>query len=229
MTQKEFLEKAQAVHKDKYDYSITEFKCTQDKVKITCRIHGVFEQGAATHLKGSGCQKCPKPSSALKELKAREEFLQQATAVHQDRYDYRHVKNVLKPVTIICKLHGEFKQAKRNHLRGGGCPTCRVISRKESFLKRAIEIHKGKYSYSKMDFKNRVSKIEIICPVHGSFFQRPAIHIEGWGCRKCSAKEPSIWEKQLAEYLKQKGIRFEPEKSWSDCKCKSQLRFDFYL
>lgn len=46
-----------------------------------------------------------------------------------------------------------------------------------------------KYDYSKVKYHNRKTKIEIICPVHGSFFQDPTHHLEGKngkGCSKCA-------------------------------------------
>lgn len=55
---KEWIEKAKAIHGDKYDYSLVEYKTTHKKVKIICKEHGVFEQTASNHLKGCGCPSC---------------------------------------------------------------------------------------------------------------------------------------------------------------------------
>ena len=58
----------------------------------------------------------------------------------------------------------------------------------EEFIQRAEAIHgKDTYNYSKVTYKNRQTKVEIICPTHGSFFQTPSSHIGmGCGCRKCA-------------------------------------------
>jgi 5-methylcytosine-specific restriction endonuclease McrA len=61
-TTKQFVEKAKAVHGDKYDYSLVEYKNSGTKVKIICPIHGVFEQSPYTHSIGHGCPKCRQPS-----------------------------------------------------------------------------------------------------------------------------------------------------------------------
>lgn len=57
----------------------------------------------------------------------------------------------------------------------------------EKILKRCDEIHDRKYDYSKakepMFFKD---KIEIICPIHGSFWQRLINHYQGSECPKCA-------------------------------------------
>jgi hypothetical protein len=47
-----FFKRCFEIHGDKYDYSITEFKNSNDKVKIICREHGIFEQKASAHTSG---------------------------------------------------------------------------------------------------------------------------------------------------------------------------------
>lgn len=60
-TTKEFIEKAKLVHKDKYNYSKTEYKNTaMNKVIIICPEHGDFEQTCSDHLSGAGCPACAK-------------------------------------------------------------------------------------------------------------------------------------------------------------------------
>ncbi len=53
-----FVNKAKQVHGDKYDYSLVDYKNNRDKVKIICKIHGVFEQKPNAHLCGHGCVLC---------------------------------------------------------------------------------------------------------------------------------------------------------------------------
>ena len=54
------------------------------------------------------------------------------------------------------------------------------------FIKRARIVHRDKYDYSKSLYLGSREKIEIICPVHGSFFQLPTNHLSGRGCKECS-------------------------------------------
>lgn len=42
------------------------------------------------------------------------------------------------------------------------------------------------YSYSKVIYINQKTKVEIICPIHGSFWQLPYSHKKGHGCNKCN-------------------------------------------
>lgn len=55
---KEFIEKANKVHNNKYDYSLVEYKNSKSKITIICPIHGEFQQTPISHIKGSGCASC---------------------------------------------------------------------------------------------------------------------------------------------------------------------------
>ena len=59
-TNEEFVSDAQRVHgKDTYDYSETVYTGMANKVKIRCKLHGVFEQCAHNHVNGGqGCPNC---------------------------------------------------------------------------------------------------------------------------------------------------------------------------
>lgn len=53
-----FVDRATKVHGDKYDYSKVTFTVTNEKVLITCPIHGDFKQVVTKHLLGSECPQC---------------------------------------------------------------------------------------------------------------------------------------------------------------------------
>ena len=56
----EWIRKSQEQHSNKYTYELVKdfSKITKNIVKITCPIHGPFEQYARSHMTGNGCQKC---------------------------------------------------------------------------------------------------------------------------------------------------------------------------
>ena len=60
---------------------------------------------------------------------------------------------------------------------------------KDEFIKRAIEKYGNKFSYNLNNFTGLCgNKIEIICPVHGIFEQKPRIFLLPnckTGCKKC--------------------------------------------
>ena len=55
---KVFIEEAKRVHGDLYEYHKVEYKNTNTKVCIVCKIHGDFWQTPSNHLKGKGCPYC---------------------------------------------------------------------------------------------------------------------------------------------------------------------------
>lgn len=57
-TKWQFIEDAQKVHGNKYDYSNVEYVNCKKKVKITCPLHGDFMITPDGHLQGRGCPVC---------------------------------------------------------------------------------------------------------------------------------------------------------------------------
>jgi len=56
----------------------------------------------------------------------------------------------------------------------------------EMFITRAINVHGDRYDYSKVVYINTKTKVCIICPEHGVFWQTPNGHIRGGGCKACA-------------------------------------------
>lgn len=72
----------------------------------------------------------------------------------------------------------------------------------EEFIKRAKAIHGDRYDYSKVAYSGVNNKVEIICPVHGSFFQSKRLHIDRQnGCLQCSKSLPKRKEITSVEFL----------------------------
>lgn len=55
----------------------------------------------------------------------------------------------------------------------------------DEFIAKAKAVHGEKYDYSMANYTNAHDKIQIICSAHGSFLQRAASHLRGYGCFKC--------------------------------------------
>ena len=120
------------------------------------------------------------------------EFIEKAKKVHGERYDYSKVEyiNAHTKVCIVCPIHGEFWQTPNNHTnktKPKGCPKCagKLVTDTDSFIKEARKIHGDKYDYSKVRYINAHTKVCIICPIHGEFWQLPTNHLRGKGCQKC--------------------------------------------
>ena len=100
-TKEEVIVAFQKIHGDRYDYSLVEYTSNGSKVKIICKIHGVFEPIPSNHLKGSGCPDCGGNTRYDDE-----KIIAAFRKVHGDRYDYSNVKYVSakKKVKINCKI-----------------------------------------------------------------------------------------------------------------------------
>lgn len=187
---KKFINKSIEVHGDKYDYSKVEYKNIHTKVIITCPEHGDFSQSPNNHQKGHGYIEC----SGTKQ-RTTKEFIDESKIIHGDTYDYSKVdySSLRNRVTIVCSIHGEFKQHPSNHLKGHGCEKCsfKLISdvksfSKKEFIEKSKKIYGDKYNYEKVDYKTMVVDVIIGCKEHGDFTQQPYIHSVGSGCPQCS-------------------------------------------
>lgn len=54
------------------------------------------------------------------------------------------------------------------------------------FIREAKERHGDRYDYSKSVYKTAKDKLEIICRLHGSFYQPAYEHSKGRNCPECS-------------------------------------------
>ena len=224
-SKEEFIKKSRKKHGEKYDYSKVEYVNANTKVCIICPEHGNFEQMPYCHLQGQGCPTCANETNGERLRSSKEEFIEKARKVHSNKYDYSKVEyvNANTKVCIICSKpeHGEFWQAPHAHLQGCGCPKCkgeatskRCRLSKEEFIKKALEVHKGKYDYSKVSYVNSVTKVCIICskPDHGEFWQAPHDHLEGHGCPKCSSNYVPTTEEWIASARKVHGNKYDYSK-----------------
>ena len=190
LTQEEFINRSNTIHNNKYDYSLVNYTNKDAYVKIICPIHGVFETIANSHMRGCECIECYWIKSGNEKRKTTEQFIIDAKLIHGDTYIYSNANNIgnKKPITITCKIHGDFKQSPQNHLKGAGCKKCALSNRKTTdiFINDAIKVHGNTYSYNNTVYVDINTKVIITCHIHGDFLQNPHTHILGHGCWKCS-------------------------------------------
>ena len=190
MNTEEFINKANKVHNGKYDYSKVEYVNAKTKICIICPEHGEFWQTPNNHLSGKGCALCANENKLHLYNKSNDKFISEAQMIHNGKYDYSKVEyvNAKTKICIICPEHGEFWQTPHNHLQGQGCPKCSPTLKlnKDVFIENSNKKHNGKYDYSKVKYINNRTKVCIICPEHGEFWQTPSNHMYGYGCAKCA-------------------------------------------
>ena len=208
---KKFIEKAKSIHGDKYNYSKVEYVNNHTKICIICPKHGEFWQTPNNHLNGYGCKKCGREKVFETFSIGTENFIKRAKEIHGNRYDYSKVEylGTLKKVCIICPTHGEFWQEPHNHLKGCGCPYCtNKFKNTLDFIEMAKKVHGDKYNYDECTYENAKTKVKIICPIHGEFWQAPFNHVQNHGCPKC-VRQISKWEQEICDYLTMLGIECE--------------------
>ena len=198
LTTEMFINKANEIHNNKYNYSKVNYMNGKIKVIITCKIHGDFEQLPTNHLKGQDCPKC-----SINKKVTQEDFINRAKEIHGDKYDYKQVNfiTMTQEVKILCKIHGIFEQKPRYHLDSNGCYKCSGITRNtEDFIINSKLIHSNIFDYSKVKYENTRKQVIIICKKHGEFKQTPNDHLSGYGCTKCGKGN---YSKVCIEWLNQ--------------------------
>lgn len=79
----------------------------------------------------------------------------------------------------------------------------------EDFLRKSREIHGVRYDYSKVEYVNTLTKVCIVCPEHGEFWQTPKGHMLGYGCPKCAiANRGRNNSGSLDEFIRKARLKF---------------------
>lgn len=209
LTTQTFVERANEVHGQKYDYEKVRYVTSQRPVEINCPEHGMFLQSPSNHLSGRNCPRCANLLRGEKKRLSRNDFLRAARQVHGDHYDYSRFdyKGMNKKGRVDCIEHGAFHQTANNHIYSGkGCPKCAAAARglskrlsQRDFIRRANAIHKGIYEYTKTHYVTGRKKILIRCSDHGEFTQWPEAHLAGQGCPKCGKERSADAKRDSAE------------------------------
>lgn len=212
---------------------ITEFKGSSSKIKLYCTVHNVtwvIDYHTIITRQMFGCRRCGAEHRAINTRLSRKNFIKRAKEIHGDKYDYSKVhefKNMNEKVEIICKKHGPFFQTPAQHILGkAGCRKCfneqdsirKFNKGKEKFFREAAIKYNNKYDYSKVEYNGWKTKVCIICPEHGEFWQTPEAHLASiTGCPECSiilsANKKSLGEdiyidriNKKISYLKNRGF-----------------------
>jgi len=160
---KSFIKISNKIHNNRYNYSLVKYNGFENKVKIICKIHGIFEQTPNKHI-GKTHRGCPKCNGGVR--KTIEHFIEQSIKIHNNKYDYSLVdyKNGKTNVKIICKEHGIFEQQPRHHINGCGCPKCKE-SNGEKYIEKYLKDKNIKYIRQKS-----FSKCKNIKPLPFDFY-----------------------------------------------------------
>lgn len=223
LTTAEWIEKAQSIHADRYDYRLVDYKNAKTKVIVICPEHDEWLCLPDNHIsKGRGCPKC---GGSLK--KSSSDFVNDAQRVHGSKYDYSMVEyiNSHTKVKIICFKHGAFCQSPTSHLSGSSCPDCSKDLKLEttrhesinSIQKRINESSDYKVSMIEDSFTSINVRARFMCTEHGEFERLVnTVLYRGNPCLECfrNTENSNVYsqeraEKKLDEVL-DSGITYEP-------------------
>lgn len=226
-----FINRSKTIHNLFYNYDKTVINGIRNKVIITCPIHGDFNQAAYSHLNGSRCSKCSGNSKL-----SHDEFVNKSNVIHNSKYEYiTEYNGHSTKIEIKCNIHGIFKQTPNDHLSGKGCPCCanntRSIKKQydiNDFITKSNQVHDNKYSYIDSVYVNSKTKIKIICPEHGEYYQLSSEHIRGKGCKNCNyTLSRAVYD--IKSLLEESNVIFTMEHKFEDCINVLPLPFDFYI
>lgn len=153
----DFIKKAMAIHGEKYDYSLVDYKKITVPVKIICAKHGMFEQVPANHLKGSGCIKCSNQYSKYEEFL--ECFLRQQDLLFQRNIvlDGTEVDFFIPSHNIAIEVDGLYWHSElRNPLRGYHLKKTEALAKQNI---RLIHIFENEFIYRLPIVKSRLKAL----------------------------------------------------------------------
>ena len=209
-TKDEFIQDAINKHGNAYNYNNVNYVNARTLVDIICPQHGLFHLTPHDHLKGQGCKQCGIKRRVGKRKLTLTDFIFKASKIHNNKYNYDLVEytDYKTSVKIVCPIHGEFTETPQNHLQGYGCKECGKEHKSalfrdtlESFIAKARKVHGDKYDYSLVNYKGSKIDVDIICPIHGIFPQKPNHHLCGSECPKCSYGS-SAYENEVIDLIK---------------------------
>ena len=232
---KEISKRLDDVCGNKLKYDLSNYKNTNTAFSLECLNCGkTFLRDVNALMTNNTCPYCNGKSRSL--TYKNDEFIEKAKSIHGDKYDYSKTiyKNTDTKICVICHEkdvfgdeHGEFWVTPHAHIGSmkSGCPKCSGKYRKttEYFIKEANLIHDNFYDYTKVEYINALTKVTIICPIHGDFLQTPNDHLQGKGCPVC---KQSVFERKINKLLKEHNINFIKQYKPEWLKPKS---LDFYL
>ena len=192
LTTEEFINKAKAVHGDRYDYSKVEYVDARTNVCIICKKHGEFWQRPSHHTDGRGCSKCAFEVNAAKmrfwtkekchEVASKYAEMKTFRTECKDAYNAAMKHKWLKDYTWLSYKIDVSKPKKK-----------RQSYTQEEIIEKIRSIFGEHYSYEKVEYKAMKVPITLVCHEkdangveHGEFMMRPDNIFSGkQGCPKC--------------------------------------------
>lgn len=221
-----FLNKVEEKFQHKYTFPNLSYKDCKSKIQILCsNCNTIFEKTPDTFLKSNGCNFCYNKTKMKNKRKTNSKFIEEANIIHNNIYNYNECNYFNKDtkVAIICNKHNLFFQTPRNHLKGQGCPTCAQEVRinnlslnSKDFLNKVDNKFEKRFKYNLNNYQNLSSKIEVTCPLHGSFPIVAKLHLQSkYGCNSCAKIYKTSTVKTKKIFIEESNIIYKNKYDYS--------------
>lgn len=201
-------DRIKAVYGDKYDYSNLVYTGAKNKIKLSCKKHGVFYKTLDLLENGFGCNKCLKEETKPTSVLTTETVKSRVMEVFGDKYEYDNIRyvNAKTKINITCKKHGPFKALYPNLEKGFGCRECSTLFKRFSNEdKDALDKkYPGLYTYPEIEETLNKSIITAHCIKHNVSFSKKLFNLlRGDCCRMCKLENKTAGNlKQFVENSK---------------------------
>lgn len=131
-------------------------------VDVKCKVCSDVKPMLYGNILKKGCYSCANIATSKRLQKDTKWFVEEATKVHNGKYDYSLVdyKSAKTHVDIICHEHGEpyvFSQSPDNHKnKGKGCDQCKRLNL------RHVHFHLSRVEAMKEDYESRPSGVYLL-------------------------------------------------------------------
>ena len=145
-------------------------------------------------------------------------------------YVSRYSKNGSSTIRYICPTHSDkgVQEIDWNHLKtcSFGCPYCAGKNKSTDDFKKEIN-EKNPDIEIMSEYMGYGTPIECKCRICNNIWETSVSSLrQGNGCPKCSS---SKGEKRISKFFENNRIKYEPQKTFCECRYEQPLKFDFYL
>lgn len=213
---------------------VDEYINNQTPILHRCKIDGHEWMARPSNvLRGRGCPKCKALKLHNLKVKRGSQYISEVAKINSNIIVIGQYVDNKTPILHMCLLDKHMWYASPdNILHNSGCPKCKAVKisvyktkTHEQYVKEVSEVNP--YIEVVGTYINSETKILHRCLIDGcEWYSLPSNILSGHGCPYCNQ---SIGERQISIYLNKNGFIYKPQYTFSDCRYKKCLPFDFYL
>ena len=207
---------------------------TNTPIMHHCLIHNVFwKTTPGRALQGIGCEECKLEKFRRVRRKTHEQYVEEVSIINPNVEVIGKYIDARTSIEHYCKIHNiTWTSYPDNILRGVGCKECGNEKIRSKNIKSHDNYLEDLYSVNcdiEVIEEYQGANIAILhrCKIDGhEWMARPGNILSGKGCPRC---QESHGEREIEQWLFEHNIEYISQKTFSGCKNKRLLPFDFYL